>query len=60
MLLLISLPVLTLSPTSSSDIVTDFPFSRETLAVEGKQTPPRGGGGGGGGGGGSLPGMFIT
>ena len=43
-------PVFTLSPTCSSDITTEFPLSRETLAVEGKQTPPRGGGGGGGGG----------
>ena len=31
-----SLPVCTLSPICSSAIVTDLPFSRETLAVEGK------------------------
>ena len=31
------IPVCTLSPIWSSDIVTFFPFSRETLAVEGKQ-----------------------
>ena len=32
-----SIPVCTLSPTWSSDMVTDLPFSRETLAVDGKQ-----------------------
>ena len=31
------IPVCTLSPTCSSDIVTNSPFSRETLAVDGKQ-----------------------
>ena len=31
------LPVWTLSPTLSSAIVTNLPFSRESLAVEGKQ-----------------------
>ena len=45
-----SLPVCTLSPISSSDIVTDFPFSRFTLAVDGKQPPPPDDDGGGGGG----------
>ena len=35
-----SLPVHTLSSISSSDIVTDLPFSRVTLAVDGKQSPP--------------------
>ena len=59
-LILINLPVCTLSPVCRSDIVTDLPFSRVTLAVEGKQPPPPppdGGGGavvvvvGGGGGG---------
>ena len=34
------LPVCTLSPVCNSDIVTDLPFSRETLAVVGKQPPP--------------------
>ena len=43
------LPVCTLSPVCSSDIVIDLPFFRVTLAVDGKQ-PPLGGGGGGGGG----------
>ena len=43
-----SLPVFTLSPVSSSDIVTDLPFSRVTLAIDGKQPPPPDGGGGGG------------
>ena len=38
------LPVRTLSPVCSSDIVTDIPFSRETLAVLGKQPPPSDGG----------------
>ena len=46
------LPVITLSPTCSSDIATDFPFSKETLAAEGKQE--RGGCAGGGGGGGMV------
>ena len=32
-----SIPVCTRSPTCSSDMVTDFPFSRYTLAEEGKQ-----------------------
>ena len=32
-----SIPVCTLSPICSSDILTDFPFSRETLATDGKQ-----------------------
>ena len=31
------LPVCTLSPVSSSDICTDLPFSRVTVAVDGKQ-----------------------
>ena len=35
-----SLPVSTLSPICSSGIVTDLPFSRITLAVDGKQPPP--------------------
>ena len=35
-----SIPICTLSPTCNSDIVTDFPFSRETLAVDGKQSTP--------------------
>ena len=30
------IPACTRSPFCSSDIVTDFPFSRETLAVEGR------------------------
>ena len=30
-------PVCTRSPTSSLDIVTDFPFSRCTLAIAGKE-----------------------
>ena len=42
-----AVPVCTLSPTCSSDIVNSFPFSRLTLAVDGKQ-PFLGGGGGGG------------
>ena len=29
-------PVGTVSPICSSDIITDFPFSRVTLAVDGK------------------------
>ena len=32
-----SLPVCTLSPICNSDIVTDLPFWRRRLAVEGKQ-----------------------
>ena len=32
----INKPVCTLSPTCSSDIVTDFPFSRVTVATDGK------------------------
>ena len=40
-----SVPVCTWSPIFNSDIVTDFPFSRFTSPVEGKQV---GGGGGGG------------
>ena len=43
----IPIPVCTLSPIFSSDIVTDLPFSRDTLAADGKQPPPDGGGGGG-------------
>ena len=43
------LPVCILSPVCSSDIVTDLPFSRVTLAVDGKQPPPDGGGGEGDG-----------
>ena len=43
-----SIPVCTWSPICSSDIVTDFPFSRLVFAWDGKQ---EGGGGGGGGGG---------
>ena len=39
------LPVCTLSPVCRSDIVTDLPFFRVILAVDGKQPPPRGGGG---------------
>ena len=40
----LSLPVCTLSPISSSHIVTDLPFSRVTLVVDGKQPPfPDGG-----------------
>ena len=35
-----SLPVCTLSPVCNSDIKTDLPFSRVTLAVDGKQPPP--------------------
>ena len=31
------IPVCTLSPICSSDIVTDFPFSTLTLATDGKQ-----------------------
>ena len=31
------IPVCILSPTSSSDILNDFPFSMETSAVAGKQ-----------------------
>ena len=42
-----SIPVFTLSPVSSSDIGTDLPFSKVTLAVDGKQPPPPDGGGGG-------------
>ena len=34
------LPVCTLSPTCNSDIVTDSPFSRVNLDVDGKQPPP--------------------
>ena len=45
-----TLPVCTLSPDCSLDIVTDSPFSRVTLAVDGKQLFFGGGGGGGGGG----------
>ena len=32
-------PVCTRCPFCSSDIVTDSPFSRETLAVDGKHPP---------------------
>ena len=32
----IVIPACTLSPTCSSDIVTDFPFSRDTVDIEGK------------------------
>ena len=39
-----SVPVCTWFPIFNSDIVTDFPFSRFTSPVEGKQL---GGGGGG-------------
>ena len=46
---LIFLPACTLSPFRSSDIVTDLPFSRVTLAVDGKHSDFGGGGGGGGG-----------
>ena len=35
------IPVFTLSPTFSSAIVTDSPFSRVTLAVDGKQSQPQ-------------------
>ena len=43
-------PVCTLSPISNSDIVTDLPFSRVTLDVDGKQKfPPDGAGVGGAG-----------
>ena len=34
------LPVSTLSPICNSDILTSLPFSRTTLAVDGKQPPP--------------------
>ena len=37
---LCKVPVCTLSPNFSSDIVTDFPFSRFTVALEGKQPHP--------------------
>ena len=40
-----NLPVCTLSPICSSEIATDFVFSRITLAVDGKQSPPPDGGG---------------
>ena len=53
-----ALPVCTLSPVCSSDIVTDFPSIRVTLAFDGKQPPPPDGGGGGGGGGGSERKVF--
>ena len=46
-------PICTWSPVCNSDIDTDRPFSRLTLAVDGKQAGPDGGGvdeGGGGGG----------
>ena len=33
---IIDLPVCTLSPIFSSAIITDFPFSRKTVAVDGK------------------------
>ena len=39
------IPVCTLSPTCSSDIITVFPLSRFTVDVDGKQWPLRGGGG---------------
>ena len=32
------IPVCTLSPSFSSDIFTDFPFSRLTLALDGKHS----------------------
>ena len=33
----VRIPVLTRSPICSSDILIEFPFSRETLAADGKQ-----------------------
>ena len=48
-----TVPVCTLSPICSSDIVTDLPQIRLTLDVAGKQPPPPPDGGGGGGGGGA-------
>ena len=33
-------PICTWSPTCSSDIITDCPFSRSTLPEAGKQPPP--------------------
>ena len=36
-----TVPVCTWSPTFSSDIVLNFPFSRVSLAVDGKQLPPQ-------------------
>ena len=44
---IMQVPVCTLSPTCSSDIVTTFPLSRFTVAVDGKQPPDFLGGGGG-------------
>ena len=43
----IAIPVCILSPIRSLDIVRELPFSRETLAVDGKQSCFDGGGGGG-------------
>ena len=47
-----------MSPICRSDIMANFPFTRRTLAVEGKQAGGGGGGGGvvvgGGAGGGTL------
>ena len=51
---LVTIPVFTWSPTFSSDIATDFPLCRLTVAADGKQAPsssPPGGAGGGAGGG---------
>ena len=50
-------PVCTWSPIFNSDIVTDFPFSRLTVASAGKHDDDDGGGGGGGGG---LVGIGIS
>ena len=51
------IPAFTLSPICSSDICTDFPFSRVTRDVDGKHPPEDDLGGGGGGGGGVDTGM---
>ena len=55
---MILIPVCTLSPICSSDIVRDFPFSALTVAVDGKQLLPDDGGGGSGGGGGGARKIF--
>ena len=42
LILLFLLPVLTLSPIFNSFIITVFPFSVTTVAVDGKQSPSPG------------------
>ena len=39
MIFIVSIPVCTSSPIFSSDILTDFPLARFTVAAAGKQPP---------------------